>query len=263
MPVSRIRLRPALSAVPILVALAACPAAGASAARTSDLTVSRGSCTTSATDAQARSATFVVRMKARPDASTYGFSPQLEEKLPGGAWVLLKGAEAPAGLTAFRAARGGSVRMVRRIIVRGLRSGSAYRLRVGGRYLRNTGGTRAVQVVSASCTVKDVRPNVALTGVFGWQPSTVGGEVAYRIGVRTSTSEALAGSDVPVVVRQGETTLATGSFRPTGEGDVVLVPGKRCMQGQPVVVTLDPDDVIDDREPTDDVLRAECVPVSN
>jgi hypothetical protein len=200
-------------------------------------------------------------MRGRADAPTYGFSAQLEERVPGGTWTALKGPAAPAGLTAFKAARRGSARMVRRLTVRGLRPGSTYRLRADGRWAR-TDSTRAVAVTSRSCTVKDVRPNVALTGVFGWQPSTAGGEVAYRIGVRTTTVEALGTVDVPVLLRQGETTLATGTFRPTGEG-YVLLPGKRCVQGQPVIVTLDPDNVIDDREPTDDVLRAECVPVQN
>ena len=80
--------------------------------------------------------------------------------------------------------------------------------------------------------------------------------------MRATSAESLAATDVPILLRQGETTLATGSFRATADG-YVLLPGKRCVQGQPVVVTLDPDNVIDDREPTDDVLRAECVPVQN
>jgi hypothetical protein len=258
--VLRIPTRPALCAVSLLV-LAAAPAAAAAPPRASDVTVSSGRCTTSATDPQARAATFVVRMRGRTDVPTYGFVSQLEERVAGGTWTALKGAEAPAGLGVFKAARRGSARMVRRLTVRGLRPGSAYRLRVEGRWLRGA-GSRTLTVTGRSCTVKDVRPNIALTGVFGWQPSTAGGEVAYRIGVRTTTVEALGAVDVPVLLRQGETTLATGTFRPTGEG-YVLLPGKRCVQGQPVIVTLDPDDVIDDREPTDDVLRAECVPVQN
>lgn len=256
----RIPTRLALCALPLL-ALTAAPAGAATPQRSSDVTVSSGRCTTSATDPQARAATFVVRMRGRSDASTYGFAAGLEERTPGGTWIALKGAAAPAGLTAFRAAQRGSARMVRRLNVRGLRPGSAYRLRVEGRWTR-AGAPRVVAVTSRSCTVKDVRPNLALTGVFGWQPSTAGGEVAYRIGVRATAAEALAATDVPVLLRQGETTLATGTFRPTGEG-YVLIPGKRCVQGQPVIVTLDPDDVIDDREPTDDILRAECVPVQN
>jgi hypothetical protein len=252
----------ALCALPLLALTAAPATAGAATPqRSSDVTVSGVRCTTSATDPQARAATFVVRMRGRSDAPAYGFSAQLEERLPGGTWTALKGSAAPAGLTAFKTARRGSARMVRRLNVRGLRPGSAYRLHVDGRWTRS-GGSRVVPVTSRSCTVKDVRPNVALTGVFGWQPSTAGGEVAYRIGVRATTAESLAATDVPVVLRQGETTLATGSFRPTGEG-YVLIPGKRCVQGLPVLVTLDPDDLIDDREPTDDVLRAECVPVQN
>jgi hypothetical protein len=259
--VSRISSRLALCALPLLVVATTAPAADAATRKAADVSVSRGACTTSPTDAQARSATFVVRMKARADASSYGFLPQLEERLPGGTWTALKGPDAPAGLAAFKSARRGSQRMVRRINVRGLRSGSAYRLRVEGRYLRGT-TQRSTTVLSASCTVKDVRPNVALTGVFGWQPSTAGGEVAYRIGVRATAAESLAATDVPILLRQGETTLASGSFPATAEG-YVLLSGKRCVQGQPVVVTLDPDDVIDDREPTDDILRAECVPVQN
>ncbi|MEV4422893.1 hypothetical protein AB0L40_23370 [Patulibacter sp. NPDC049589] len=223
--------------------------------------VSRGVCTTSATDPQARAASFTVRMRDVPPTSSYGFAVRLEERLPGGRWKALKGAAVPAGFGDFVTARSGAPSLSRRFNVQGLHAGSSYRLRATYKWMA-FGGYRATERVSKACKVKDLRPDVGLTGEFGWQPSTAGGEVAYRIGLASDGLDALKGVDVPVVVRQGQTVLATGSVRPAAAGEVLLVPGRRCVQGQPVTVQLDPDGLVDDRVATDDVLSAPCAPVS-
>jgi hypothetical protein len=249
-----------LLVVPVLAAVLLTPA-GASAATPGAASVSRGVCTTSATDAQARAASFTVRMRDVPPTTSYGFSARLEERLPGQRWKTLKGAEVPAGFGAFDTARAGAPRMTRRINVQGLHPGSSYRLRVSYRW-SGPGAPRAVQRVSRACAVKDLRPDVGLTGEFGWQPSTTGGEVAYRIGLRADGLDALKGVDVPVVVRQGAAVLATGTVRPTSATDVLLLAGRRSPQGQPVTVELDPDSVVEDRDASDDLLTASCTPVT-
>ncbi|WP_026911442.1 hypothetical protein [Patulibacter minatonensis] len=237
---------------------------GASAATTvpaGAVAVSRGVCTTSATDASARAATFTVRMKDVPPSSSYGFSVRLEERLPGAKWKALKGASVPTGFGDFVTAKSGAPSLSRRFNVQGLHAGSSYRLRATYRW--STGGaSRAVRRTSRACVVKDLRPHVGLTGDFGWLPSTAGGEVAYRIGLRADGLDALKGVDVPVVVRQGQTVLATGVLHPAAATENVLLPGKRCTQGVPVMVQIDPDGLVDARPDTDGQLTASCAPVT-
>jgi hypothetical protein len=223
--------------------------------------VSRGVCTTSATDPQARAVSFTVRVRDVASASSFGFVPHLEEQQPGGRWTRLKGSAAPPGFEVLVPARAGAELLVRKITVRGLRPGSRYRLGVDSQW-SYPAGVRQLSHTSRSCTVRDVRPNIAVTGEFGWQPSTVGGEVAYRIGVGATNLAPLRTTDVAVVVRQGDTVLASGTYRPSTAREPVLLQGKRCVAGTPVVVQLDPQNLVDDRDPVDDQLTAQCVPVS-
>lgn len=222
--------------------------------------VSRGVCTTSATDAAARAASFTVRVRDIAPSTSYGFATKLEERLPGGRWKVLKGTAVPAGFGAFQTARTGAPSMTRRINVQGLHPGSSYRLRVTYRWTTST-GTLQTRRTSSSCAVKDVRPDVGLTGEFGWQPSAAGGEVAYRIGIGADGLDDLKGVDVPIEVRQGTSVLATGVLRPGAAKEAVLLPGRRCVQGQPVTVELDPEGLVDDRVAADDLLTTACTPV--
>jgi hypothetical protein len=259
----RRRSVPAVALPLLTAALLGAPAADA--ARTPAMpagaaTVSRGVCTTSALDPQGRAVSFTVRMRDVPPTSSYGFDVRLQERTLGGRWRTLRANEVPDGFGDFEAARSGAPRMTRRITVRGLHPGSAYRLRVAYRWSA-FGGSRATQRTSRSCSVKDVRPDVGLTGEFGWQPSTAGGEVAYRVGLRSDGLDALKGVDVPYVIRQGQSVLAMGTLRPSAATETVVLAGRRCMQGQPVTVQLDPDRVVDDRDAVDDLLSAPCVPV--
>lgn len=264
--------RPAVAARRVAVTLAtalplAAPALAAAAPSSSSGTVprsaakvSRGICTTSPTDTAARAASFTVKVRDVPPATAYGFSVRLEERLPGERFRALKGAAVPAGFGAFQTARSGAPSMSRRINVQGLHPGSSYRLRVTYRWTTE-GGTLTTRRTSSSCAVKDVRPDVGLSGAFGWQPSVAGGEVAYRVGISADGLGDLKGVDVPIQVRQGTSILATGVLRPAAANETVLLPGRRCVQGQPVTVELDPEGVLDDRVAADDLLTASCTPV--
>lgn len=222
--------------------------------------VSRGVCTTSPTDAAERAASFTVRVRDLPPSTAYGFSVKLQERLPGERWKTLRGAAVPTGFGAFETARTGAPSMSRRINVQGLHPGSSYRLRVTYRW-STAERTRTARRTSSSCVVKDARPDVGLTGAFGWQPSVAGGEVAYRIGIRADGLGDLKGVDVPIEVRQGSSVLATGVLRPGGASETVLLPGRRCVQGPPVTVELDPQGLVEDRIAADDLLTTACAPV--
>lgn len=246
------------------LALLAAPA-GASAATPPPppgaASVSRGVCTTSATDPQGRAAAFTVRMRQLASSTSYGFSVRLQERAPGGRWKVLKGSAVPEGFGAFESARPGAPRMTRLITVQGLHPGSSYRVRVTYRWTTPSGVREAART-SRACAVRDARPDVGLTGEFGWQPSAAGGEVAYRIGLRADGLDALKGLDVPIVVRQGQTVLLEGTVRPSTASEIVTLAGKRCIQGQPVTVQLDAGDLVEDRDAANDLLTAACAPVT-
>ncbi|CAB4957699.1 unannotated protein [freshwater metagenome] len=256
------RSAPALLAAASLLLLTPAVAGAAPSAKvpSGSAKVSRGVCTTSATDPQARAASFAVTVRDLPPAGSYGFSTRLEERMPGARWRTLRGADVPTGFGAFQTARSGAPSMTRRITVRGLHAGSSYRLRVTYRWT-GPSSTTVVRRTSRACAVKDLRPDVGLTGEFGWQPSTTGGEVAYRIGLASDGLDALKGVDVPIVVRQGQSVLAMGTFRPSAASEVLVLAGRRCVQGAPVAVELDPDGLVEDRDAPNDALSASCEPV--
>ncbi|MGX6450103.1 hypothetical protein ACVU7I_18855, partial [Patulibacter sp. S7RM1-6] len=104
------------------------------------------------------------------------------------------------------------------------------------------------------------RPNLAVGTAAPWIPGATGGEVAYRVPIRTSGLAALAGRAVAVTVRQNDVVLASTSFVPAAASDVALVPGRRCVGGQPLVVTVDPAGAIDERDETDNAATVPCVP---
>jgi hypothetical protein len=249
-----------LAASLLLLTPAAASAAPSAKVPPGTAKVSRGVCSTSAADPQSRAASFSVAVRDLPGSGSYGFSTRLEERVPGARWKVLKGTDVPTGFGAFQTARSGAPSMTRRITVRGLHPGSSYRLRVTYRWTGSS-ATTVVRRTSRACAVKDLRPDVGLTGEFGWQPSTTGGEVAYRIGLASDGLDALKGVDVPIVVRQGQSVLAMGTFRPSAAAEVLVLAGRRCVQGSPVTVELDPDGLVEDRDATDDVLSASCAPV--
>lgn len=223
--------------------------------------VSRGVCTTSASDPRGRAASFVVRMRDVHPATSYGFSVRLQERLPGARWATLKGAAVPAGFGGFETAKAGAPRMSRRLNVQGLHPGRSYRLRATYRWTTPAGTVRTTRI-SRGCAVKDLRPDVVVADVPGWQPGPTGGEVAYRIALRSEGLEALRGVDVPVVVRQGTTVLAAGLVRPSGAAEELLLPGRRCVQGSPVTVELDAGGTLADRVDVGRALTVPCAPVS-
>ncbi|MDX8151413.1 hypothetical protein SK069_07410 [Patulibacter brassicae] len=251
-------LRRPLLAVP-LAAVALLPGAAHAADRPAPSSVSRTACTTSATDAQGRAVDFVVRMSDMSAPSlSYGFRLRLQERAPGGSWRTLRRSELPAGFQPSQTARAGTRRMVRRIGVRGLRPGAAYRVRVTFRWLRPNGDLRTGSTTSRACRVEDLRPNLAVGGGLAWTPAPTAGEVVYRVPMRTERPAALGGRPVVVAVLQDGVELGRTEIAPVGGDEVVLVPGRRCASDRPLRVVADPDGAVDERDEDDNAVRAAC-----
>lgn len=234
--------------------------APASAPAGSMAKVTRGICSSSSVDAKLRSASFTVRIRDAATASaSYGFRAVLQEQQPDDRWRALQGSDAPSGLNTFQAAQAGFSSMKRKINVQGLRQGSRYRLRVSFRWA-TAKDVRSVVRTSRSCLVRDRRPNLEVTDAPGWIPSTTGGQVAYRVKIKTSRRSALPATGVVVVIRQGDQELGRGTFVPKSSKDTALIHGSRCVATQPVTIEVDPQRAIDERDERDNLLVVPCQP---
>lgn len=263
-PLRRSLLPLAVPAVAIGLFLAGPGPASAATATVSasNAYVTRGVCTTSVADPQSRAASFTVGLREfTRKATSYGFKAQIQERAPRGRWTTLTGAQSPDGIGSWQDAQPGSVKMLRKITVRGLRPGSSYRLRVNYRWVTPAGKKTATRT-SRSCPITDLRPNLSIGNVLGWTPGTTGGQVVYRVQVISTRLDALRSSDVALEVRQGGQLLGRTSFRPTSALDTELVPGRRCVSGQPITVVVDPDGLIDEQNEQDNSTTVACNPAT-
>lgn len=199
-------------------------------------------------------------MSRAQDSSSYGFNTVLEEKPAGGGWTPLKGAASPPGLGVFQPAAEGSAAMVRRINVRGLRMGSAYRLKVNFRWITPSGIQRVTRR-SGPCTVKELRPNLGVIRALPWTPGTRGDQVVYRAQLRVRRLLTIVDRAVTVSVSQGTTLLGRVSPLPLYHGALVLIPGTLCTPGQDVTYRVEvAPPAIEESSTTDNELTVPCSP---
>jgi hypothetical protein len=260
-------VRPSFRSALVLGAVAAgafasaVPAASAASTATPGTHISRPVCTTSLDDPQARAATFTVRAARGASATAFGFTATLQEKPAGGKWTSLSGEASPAGLGSFQPAADGAASMVRRINVRGLRMGSAYRLKVAFRW-ETPGGKQRVTRRSTACTVKELRPNLAVLRSLPRIPGTRGDQVVYRTQIRVKHGRAttLAEKKVTVSVSQGTTLLGRVEPVPLYNGAVVLIPGTVCTSGSDITYRIEVAPAIEESDVADNELTVPCGP---
>lgn len=230
---------------------------GSRVASSPPASVSGGVCTTSLDDPQARAASFNVRMVRGEGGSSFGFTATLQEKVRGGTWTTLSGSASPAGLDSFQPAAVGAGSMVRRINVRGLRMGSAYRLKVSFRWA-GPNGKQTLTRRSSSCTVKELRPNLGVARSLGWIPGTSGGQVVYLARLRVARATALTDHTVTLSVLQGGTLLGTATVAPLAHGATALVPAARCRAGADVTIRIETAPAVEERTLADNELTTRC-----
>lgn len=241
-------------------AVAASSGKAARAGSTPATQVARPLCTSSIDDPQQRAAIFSVRASRGPVATSFGFTAVLEERPAGGTWTPLTGTASPAGLGSFQPASEGAAAMVRRINVRGLRMGSAYRLKVTFRWVTPSGKQRVVRR-SPSCTVKELRPNIGIIRSLAWTPGTRGDQVVYRAQLRVLRAVPFADRKITISVSQGATVLGRVSPLPLYHGALVLIPGTLCTPGQDVTYRVDAGaPAIEESSTTDNELTVPCAP---
>ncbi len=233
-------------------------AAAARADATPATKLSRPDCSTSLDDAQDRAATFTVRASRGSSATDFGFTARLQEKPADGSWTTLSGV---TGLGSYEAASDGASKMVRRIKVRGLRMGSAYRLKVTYRWV-TPDGKRRVTRRSAACTVKELRPNVGLIRALSRTPGTRGDQVVYRTQVRLKPTRTatLADREITISVSEGSTLLGRVTPRPLYHRALVLIPGRACTPGSDVTFRIEVAPEVEESRLADNELTVPCSP---
>jgi hypothetical protein len=138
--------------------------------------------------------------------------------------------------------------------VTNLTAPASYRTIVRFRWLdADDAVVKSARVISASCRQPDMRPDLAARRVDvlpGLDAATRRYAVTVRNDGRTDAdafSATLDDLDPLAVLR-----LAAGAQR------VVTFTGPPCTAGAPLVVTLDPDEAVDERDEDDNVLGATC-----
>ncbi|WP_320670368.1 hypothetical protein [Patulibacter defluvii] len=265
-PLPRLRRSAAVAAIAggALALPAAADAARGSGVPANALRIERPLCTNSGSDPLQRTASFEVRLRdLSPASRSFGFAALLQERaMPGGKWTTLRGARSPAGFGRYQYARAGSTQMVRKISIADLRPGYRYRMQVRGRWNRGTGG-RGTTVLSRSCAIADLRPDVGLAGgPIAWTPGTSANQVVYRVPVTASRLAALGDRPVTVELRQAGVVLTSTSYVPSAASEVLLVAGRRCAADRRLTVVVDPAGEIDERDETNNVRTVPCAPAS-
>jgi hypothetical protein len=142
--------------------------------------------------------------------------------------------------------------------VQNLAAPAAYRmvvrfrwLDVGGDVLARSRGT------SRTCRQLDMRPDLDALGI---EVSPVLAPDRRRYAITLHNGGRTAAGSFAVALRTGDTALAplaVAGLEP-GERRTVVLTGPRCAAGEPLAVTVDPDDAVDERDEEDNVLVAPC-----
>jgi hypothetical protein len=143
-------------------------------------------------------------------------------------------------------------------IVQNLSAPAAYRMVVRFRWLDADGDVLArSRSTSRPCRQPDMRPDIAAPQIEvgpAFAPESRRYAVTVRNGGRT------AAGPFAVALAVGGTAparLTVAGLEP-GERRTVVLTGPACAAGEPLTVTVDPDDAVDERDEEDNVLVAAC-----
>ena len=206
-----------------------------------------------ALDAEDRSATFEARMRAvhGSERMQLRFTLQVSEGvLPGWRRVVAPGLD--QWLTSDPAVSRYSYSKT----VVNLSAPAEYRTVVRFRWLDAAGETlKRSRVTSRACRQPDMRPDLAATRI---EPAPGGG---YRVALRNA-GRTDAGPFTVVLSVRGEPAepLELAGLEAGEERVVTLAAGPPCEPGDPLAVTVDAADAVDERDEADNALATACLP---
>jgi hypothetical protein len=192
-----------------------------------------------------RTASFEARMERVPGAERMRLRWSLEARKPGRAWRRVAAPE----LAGWRSADPGTTRFISERTVTDLRGPSYYRAVVRFRWLDEEGRTvaRATRR-SRACWQTDHRPNLKPRQLL----LDAGGR--YLVLVANRGRSASGPFDLTVT---GLPSQVVAGLEP-GEERWIEATGPECQSGALVTATVDPLDLVDERNETDNAVSASC-----
>jgi hypothetical protein len=142
--------------------------------------------------------------------------------------------------------------------VRNLSAPAAYRAVVRFRWLDEEGEVlRTARAVSPACRQPDLRPDLSATALEVQAAADPAGR-RYAVTVRNDGRS--AAGPFSVGLRVGDVDLDALSFPglAAGESRTLSITGPACAPGDPLNVTVDSEDAVDERREDDNLLAATC-----
>jgi hypothetical protein len=240
-----------------LPALAFGPAAAEAAAAYAPASVKLADCVQTAV-AGGRSATFEARARATAGSERMQvrFTLQARADAEGGGWRRV----AHPALDEWLGSAPGVRKYSFTRTVRNLSAPAAYRAVVRFRWLDEEGDVlKSARAVSPVCRQPDLRPDLVATAV-DVQAAADAGTSRYAVTVRNDGRTAAGAFSVGV--RAGDLDLDELSLPglAAGESRTVSITGPACVPGDPLNVTVDSGDEVDERGEDNNLLAATCPP---
>src|SRR4051812_43338898 len=205
-----------------------------------------------------RSATFEARARAvaGSDRMQVRFTLQLRAEAEGGGWRRV----AAPGLEEWVGSAPGVRRYSFARTVRNLSPPAVYRTPVRFRWLDPGGDVlKSARALSPACRQADLRPDLAATRL-DVQRGTDAATRRYAVTVRNGGRS--AAGPFSIGLRSGDRDLDPLEVPglAAGETRTVGITGPACAEGDPIVVTVDAGDEVEERGEGDNVLTAVCPP---
>jgi hypothetical protein len=210
-----------------------------------------------ALDPQDRTATFEARV--RPTLGTDRMQVRFTLQVREGALAAWHRVVA-AGLDQWLTSAPGVSRYSYSKTVRNLSAPAAYRTLVRFRWLDADGAVQArSRATSRTCRQPDLRPDLAATRI-DFVPAVDGDPARYAVTLENRGRT--AAGPFSIALNAGGVQLEPLALPglAADEQRVLTFTGRPCTAGEPLTVTVDGDDAVDERDEDDNVLVATCPP---
>jgi len=206
-------------------------------------------------DPLARTATFEARMRAArgSERMQVRFGLQVREDAIGG-WRRISAEGFDTWLTSLPGVRRYSYAKT----LVNLAAPAAYRTTVRFRWLDEDGAiVKSARITSASCRQPDMRPDLTVRRI-DVLPGADARTRRYAVTVRNAGRGDADPYAVALRVGEGEPATLSAPRLDAGAARVVTFEGPACAPGEPLLVTLDPGEAVDERDELDNAFAAVC-----
>jgi hypothetical protein len=206
-------------------------------------------------DPLARTATFEARMRAArgSERMQVRFGLQVREDAIGG-WRRISA----EGFDTWLTSQPGVRRYTYAKTLINLAAPAAYRTSVRFRWLDEDGSVvKSARITSAACRQPDMRPDLTVRRIEVL-PGADARTRRYAVTVRNTGRGDADPFAVTLWVGEGEPSTLFVAGLAAGTSRVVTFAGRACAPGEPLLVTLDPGETVDERDELDNAFAAPC-----